>query len=261
MLLYGRNRVGKTTFACDFPKPLLLVSLEPSPTGGAKSIKKIPGIKVLRYPDELKSSEDISLLPSQLKGSDYKTVVVDSGSSFDEILLAEICGWETTADLIAFGPNKPGAKVTTDQYTERSEKFRKIIRGYLNLRMHVVIICNEKDHNPPEGRKSSFAKGAQSESFFGAATGSGVARWLQDSCDVVCQLLMDKEYVTKIGKVGGKDTPYTEETGNFVRKLRTKYHPNYAAGLRSEYGDDGVPEFVDRPKFSDVLKIVKEGKK
>ena len=48
ILLYGQNRVGKTWLACEAEKPLLLLSLEPSQSGGAETVRKVPGIKMLR---------------------------------------------------------------------------------------------------------------------------------------------------------------------------------------------------------------------
>lgn len=258
LLLYGRNRVGKTTLACEFPKPLLLLSMEPTPTGGAKSVKKVPGVKILRYRTDFHHSDEVRELASAIPGSDYKTVVIDSGTSLDEIILAEVCGWDETANMLAVGKTRPGNKVTMDEYTERSERIRKVLRKYLDLNVHVVITANEKDHNPPESRKSAFAKGIQAESFFAAAMGGGSVRWLQDGCEV-CQLYIDKETVKKSVTVGKTTTTYDEETGRLIRKLRTKYHPNYSAGLRSE-NRDSVPEYVDEPTFDKIRRIIQGAK-
>src|SRR4051812_43063323 len=50
MLLYGTNGVGKTTLACQFEKPLALVSVEPGGNaGGAKSVKRIEGGTHFRF--------------------------------------------------------------------------------------------------------------------------------------------------------------------------------------------------------------------
>ena len=161
MILYGRNRIGKTTLACQFPKPLLLVSIEPSRTGGARSVRKVPGVKVLRYnkdDGDLRDTADIMKLGQELlTDQTYKTVVLDSGTSLDEIMLAEVCGWNQTADLLKWG------KVSQDQYMERTERVRKVLRPYLDFPRHLVVVCNEKDHNPPEGRKGSLTRGMQAE--------------------------------------------------------------------------------------------------
>lgn len=251
MLLYGKNRVGKSTLACQFPKPLLLVAVEPTKTGGARSVARMPGVKLLR----LKDSAGVITLAEELSESNpFQTVVIDSGTSLEEIILAEVCGWDQTANLLRWG------RVTMDQYMERSDRVRAALRPYLSLTCHVVIAANEKDHNPPEGRKNALATGPQAESFFAAAMGGATARWLQDGCDYVCQLLVEKETrevktKVQVGKVMSEEVSRVE-TGRVIRRLRTQMHPNFAAGIRSPTPDK-VPEFVDEPTFAKILKVAR----
>lgn len=239
LLLYGRNRIGKTTLACEFPKPLALISLEAVKSGGARSVKNVTGITHFM----LRASEKVERIGHQLRYEKhhFQSVVIDSGTALDEIILAEICGWEQTAEMLRWG------KVSQDQYTERSERMRKVLRDFLELPIHLVIVCNEKDHNPPEGKRNALVRGVQTESFFAAAMGGGTTRWVQDGCEV-CQLYMEKEVVKRKRTVGqgrlAKEVVIEEETGRNVRRLRTAYHPNFSAGFRGEYRDD-VPEFVE----------------
>jgi hypothetical protein len=256
LLLYGRNRIGKTTLACTFPKPLLLVSIEPTRTGGARSVKKVPGVKYLRLETV---SRFVELSAELMDDASFKTVVIDSATSLEAVVLAEICGWEKTAELIAVGHTRPGAKVTSDQYVERSERMRKIVRPYLDFPRHLVVTANEKDHNPPEGRKSALSRGLQTESFFAAALGAGTTLWLQDGCDHIGQLYMDKEVRVRENKVGSETILTEEETGRLVRRLRTSYHPNYAAGFRSE-NPECVPEYIDDPTYEKIAAVVRGDK-
>src|SRR5690348_9959411 len=51
--LYGRNRIGKTVTACEGRKRICLLSIEPSPTGGALSVTETEGIvtyRIAAYP-------------------------------------------------------------------------------------------------------------------------------------------------------------------------------------------------------------------
>lgn len=242
LLLYGRNRIGKTTFACKFPKPLLLMSLEPTTTGGAKSVAKEPGVEWV----SLKKSEDIARFAERLqKPSHFKSVVLDSVSSWEKIVLQEIRGDATPLEMLRFG------KVSQDEYTLRSEKMRDAIAPFLALPQHVVIIANEKDHSKQENgeRRSAVVTIMQERSFFSADTGGGLARWLQDASDFVCQMFMDKEYKAVEVELNGIKETTLEETGRLIRRLRLKYHPNYAAGPRApsdpEWRDKELPEFID----------------
>lgn len=260
-LIYGRNRIGKTTLACQFPKPLALIAVEHTQTGGAISVKKIPGITVYRY----KTSEQVKTLGERLHSDKtFQSVVVDSGTSLDEIMLAEVCGWDSPTVMNRF------KKVTEDEYTERSERMRKVLRTFLDLETkHVLILANEKDHNPPKGKevpRNALVRMAQSESFFAAAMGAGTTRWTMDGCNCVCQMYMEKEIVLRKRVLGKKGTPtYKEietpyETGRFVRRLRMQYHPNYAAGVRSA-DPMNVPEYVEgetpEELYNNLMAVVK----
>lgn len=252
MLLYGKNGVGKTTFACEFPKPLALISVEAAgKTGGARSVKRVEGGTHFRF----KQSEKVMELGNRLRGgpNPFATVVLDSGTSLDEIILAEVCGWDETANMNRWG------KVSMDEYAERSERMRKVLRPFLDLECDVVLICNEKDHNSQEGsRKSAMVRSLHTESFFAPAMGGGTARWTMDGCDYVCQLFIDKEIVIRKRSVGKEGTASYKvltsevETGKFVRRLRTSYHPNFAARVRSE-SSETVPEFIEANTASEMF--------
>lgn len=248
MILYGRNRIGKTTLACQFPKPMLLISTEPAQTGGAKSVKRIPGIDcvVLNTPAAV---DDLEKLGHELRAvNTYKSVVFDSATSLEEIVLAKICGWDETANMLSWGV------VSQDQYRERSSYVRKILRLYLDLKCNVIVTANEKDHNSrEEAKRKPLLATVYDESYFAPAMGGATVRWASDCSDYICQLYIEKE--TKTVKtevmvpVPGK--PPTKkikeeqvETGNFVRRLRLRYHPNFSAGIRGE-DPDSIPEYVE----------------
>lgn len=260
MLLYGRNRTGKTTLACTFPKPLLLISVEPALTGGARSVRNVPGVSWIRVhptdPDaDLRTSDELEQLGKELRADPavggYKTVVIDSGTSLDEIVLAEICAWDEPAVMLAVGHTRPGSKVSGDQYTERSERSRRVLRPFMELKCHLVVTANEKDHNPQEGRKSTLTRGPHTESFYAAAMGGGTVKWLQDAMEI-CQLFVDQERVEQDVPDGtGGTVRMSVETGRTVRRLRCLYHPNYAAGFRAPLGSE-VPEFIDSPDWTKI---------
>lgn len=262
MLLYGKNGTGKTSLSCKlFPKPALLISCEPTKTGGANSVKNVQGLKhVIVQTVERVESLGKELEALYRKGErPFESVHFDSGTSLDEIVLAKICGWSQTADMLRFG------KVNQDQYTERSEEMRRLLRPYLELPCHMTLICNEKDHNPSESRKSAVLKQQRDitdESFFGPAMGGGTARWAMDSCDWVCQLYVDKEIKSTKREVGeGKNKKTLEthvETGKIVRRLRLKYHMNFYSRVRGPE-PDMVPEYLEDPKWADIEKVAKGG--
>lgn len=245
VLLYGRNRIGKTTWACQFPKPLLLISMETTESGGAESVSKTPGIQWLKVDDTATLTGAAAELTAG--GHGFKSVVIDGPTALEQIVLMELMGWDKPAELLRVGKSSP---VGTDNYTERSERMRKLLRPFFDLsgKMDVVMVCNEKDHNPAENRKNSFAKEMQQGSYFSAATGAGTALWLMNGAGYIVQMTMDSEKkVEEIELIVGQPKQRIEtETGRLVRRLRLGYHPNYAAGARVDFDlNKPLPDFID----------------
>lgn len=247
IVIYGGNRVGKTTLACQFPKPLLLVSMEPNRTGGAMSVRKVAGVDYLRLKEKGKI---VRLAQELVTDTKYKTVVLDSVTSLQDIVLMSIMNLSEMPEQLNWG------SVTRDQYRDRSEQTRECLRPFLNLSKHVVLLGKEKDHNPPDKEKPEMLRGFTQESFIGTELGGATVGWLHDACDYICRLSIDKEVKEKTIKVGTGTVTRAEETGKLIRRLRTSYHPNYAAGFRSA-NPDAVPEFIEEPTFDKIWKVIK----
>lgn len=264
MVLYGQNRVGKTTLACQFPKPLLLVSYEPTRSGGASSVRKVPGISFLRLTKEI----DALQLASELKGSlPFKSMVLDTVTSMQDMVLKDILGLDELPAQASF------RGVSTDQYRERSEKTKELLRLFLDLPCHTVCCAKEKDHQPPKGddqwtgygrRKASLGTiggdlELKVESFFAADLGSATAGWLHDACDYIGRLYLDKERrkVSRTEMIAGKEETeeHEIETGRVVRRLQTMYHPNFAAGFRS-CNPASVPPYIEEPTWDKIKKVI-----
>lgn len=278
--IYGRNGVGKTTFACQGKKPLALISVEPAPTGGARSVKHLPDITVYQvaarvlndpttgYLESLKGSEKVLAIAAALKEAfasgqrPFETVVIDGVTSWNDVILSEIMklDYEQMPAVLGLG------KVNVDQYTERGERLIRYLRPLMDLPCDVTVIGQEKDHNPPKdttttksGKEYSRPSQtrfmsdahpmAQERSFFSLAVGDTQAKWIQDACDFVMQLYDDDEYrEEKLPDVNYNGTIIPGQvqvvpTGRRVKRLRCTYHPNYAARFREDYKN--VPEYIE----------------
>ncbi len=253
MVIYGANRVGKTTLACQFPKPLLLISFEPNRTGGALSVRKVPGVKYVR----ITSSRQALQLAEELKNDRvYKTHVLDTATSYQDIILQELMNLSAVPEQLDWGT------VSRDIYRERSEKTREALRPFLNLPVHTVVCAKEKDHNPPDKEKPKILRGLQLESYLAADLGGATVGWLHDCCDYIGRLYLDKEIKVRKykTKVAGKEVEREEEieTGKIVRRLRTMYHTNVAAGFRS-CDPERVPEYIEDPTWEKIEAVIRGG--
>jgi len=262
LVIYGQNRTGKTWLACQFPKPLLLVSFEPNKTGGAKTVAKVPGITLMR----IKTMEKALRLAQELKdgemewnGITFKTVVLDSATSYQDIILQDILDLPEVPEQLNWG------MVSRDQYRQRSEQTKEALRPFLNMDCHTVITAKERDHNPPDKEKPEMLRGFQLESYIASDLGGQTVGWLHDACDYICRLYLAKEVLTETkevpipGKAGKTRTLTTSrETGKIVRRLRTLYSPNYAAGFRTST-PSVIPEYIESPTF-ELIKMLIDGK-
>ena len=248
--IYGRNRSGKTTMACMFPKPLLLVSFEPDENGGALSVNDMKDVSLIR----LNNSNHAVLLANQLaKSNKFKTVVIDTVTSLQDIALVEMMRAKglLVPEVLSFGIVPDG------MYQDRAAKLRETLRPYLELNnCFLVVLAQEKDHNAVEDRsgKTKILHTMQQGSFMAPALGATNAQWLQDHTGYVMQLYEDEvtEEITTppiVSPQGIQISPATKQivgTGKRARHLRLLYHPNFAGGGRWSY-NRSTPEFVTAP--------------
>ena len=260
--VYGPNRVGKTTLACTFPKPLLLVSVEPDRTGGADSVKGVEGVSLVQPA----TVDEFRQLAGELTagGHGFVGVVVDSATSLADMVLRKLLGLEDDPTMIKYG------QVSRQTYMDRAEETRNLLRPFMNLPLDVVVTAKEKDHNPEkgDGAKPKIVHGkfaeARIESFFSFdAAGSGTAGWLADCCGLIGRLYVDKEVKAHpvllngkpvVDKETGEPKVRYEETGRYVRRLLTQLHPNFAAGVRGR--PENVPPYIEEPTYEKIRAVI-----
>lgn len=275
--IYGRNRIGKSTLAVQFPKPLLYMACEPTENGGTDSIIGTEGVDIVvislkkrvdpttRLLEEYSGRSKALNIAIQLQemydrtGSCYYNSVAVDSTALQEIVLAEIMGWDEVDKILAWG------SVGRERYMERADKTREVLRAIAALPTDTIFVAQEKDHNPPKGDEagpSKVIKPAQEKSFMAANLGGSTVEWLHDACGFICQLYMEAETKTETSfvEVAGerKSEEITTQTGRFVRRLRTAYHPNYAAGVRTPR-PDVVPEYIEaetpQQMYEDLVRI------
>ena len=251
MVLYGINRVGKTTLACQFPKPLLLISFEPGTSGGSASVRKVQGVHFVRI---TKKADAIALARELRTDKVYKTHVLDTCTSLQDSILQELMGLE---DAPAVQLN--WGTVPEDYYRERSEQAKEVMRFFRDLPAHTVFVAQEKDHNPVKEERNRLVRGPRLESFFAADLGSATVKWMHDACDYVGRLYLAPEVketvVERVVNGVKKQFKNQVETGKWVRRLQTMFTPPFFAGFRSAT-PGMVPEFIHEPTFEKILKVI-----
>jgi len=137
MALYGRAGVGKTVFGSTLPAPLILAA-----ESGALSIRdKIadpewPG-KVI----DIKTYDDV-LLALEFCRKDtkrrFKSVVIDSISELQRKYMDYLMDTNQTNTM------------SLDMYGQCTTEMRRLVREFVELKMHVLVICGVRDDKDEE---------------------------------------------------------------------------------------------------------------
>lgn len=257
LCIYGRNRSGKTTLAAQFKKPILFISTEPDTNGGADSIADIEGISLIRITppnkrlknDKIHGSSKLIAIANELsQNNPFATIVLDTVTSLQDLILVELLGLDKVPEL--------NRNVGKETYQYRAEKWRETVRPIIDLdNCNVVILAQEKDHNPPTddfGGKRKILGTMQQGSFIAPSVGSTNAQWLIDACGYIIQIyddcLKEEVLLPQMDSEGKQLPPIIQylPTNKRQRHLRLLYHPNFAAGGRMTYDKD-MPEYVTAP--------------
>lgn len=237
--VYGRSGTGKTTFACTFPKPLLLVGAE----DGTRSVHNVRGVDFVR----LQETEELRSIAEFLQSSEskYKTVVLDSASSLQDMVLKELLGLEELPPQGSWG------MASREAWTQCALKTKEWMRVLLQLQAHVVITAQEREFNVENDSDLLMP-------YVASALTPSVTGWLNPACDYITQTFIRESFTTKATKVGDKTIKRREKTGAVEYCLRTGPDPVYTTKFRLPKGKE-LPLAVVDPTYSKLERLI-EGK-
>lgn len=243
MCLYGRGKTGKTSLACTFPKPLLLVGTE----DGTKSVRSFKGVDFLR----LASSSQVDEV-AQAITDHYKTVVLDTAGGMQDMILKEILG------LDDIPMEKSWGMAARDQWqscgVQTKERLRSLLDQADNSGINVIIVAHERNFNDEGGSDLIFPT-------VGAALTPSTAGWLNGACDYLCQTFLREQTTVKAVKVAGKEgATMVQRTGRVEYCLRIGPHPVYMTGFRRVHVDGEVmPDVLVNPSYERILEVIDQG--
>lgn len=141
---YGKPGSGKTTLACTFPKPLLLIDMKDEK--GYLIAKKIKGVTVVRA----KSVEDLYTIYWYLKDNPgkFKTVVLDTVTAGQALFLEDLRQRKK--------PNLEKSKIgnwgtmSKQDWGEISQSYGPLLIDFRDLNCNTVYLSQERTFNMGE---------------------------------------------------------------------------------------------------------------
>lgn len=141
---YGKPGSGKTTLACTFPKPLLLIDMKDEK--GYLIAKKIKGVTVVRA----KSVEDLYTIYWHLKDNPgkFKTVVLDTVTAGQALFLEDLRQRKK--------PNLEKSKIgnwgtmSKQDWGEISQSYGPLLIDFRDLNCNTVYLSQERTFNMGE---------------------------------------------------------------------------------------------------------------
>lgn len=236
MNVYGRSGTGKTTFACTFPKPLLLIGAE----DGTRSVHNVDGVDFVR----LRESGELTDLVVYARDN-YKTTVLDTASSLQDMVLKEILGIDELPAQRNWGMAKQ------QQWGQCALETKERLRSLLDLPCNVVIVAQEREFNTDSESDLLIP-------YVASALTPSVVGWLNPACDYICQTLIRQRMVTKRTKLKGKVIE-TQQPGKGVEYcVRVAPSAVYTTKFRAPKGFT-LPEMLVDPDYETVQRLITEG--
>ena len=239
MNVYGHSGTGKTTFACTFPKPLLLIGTE----DGTRSVHNLgkQGVDFVR----LNQSDELAELVAHVRDGDYyQTVVLDTATMLQDMVLTEILGLKESLVQKSWGVAKQ------QDWGQCALQMKEHLRRLLDLPVNVVILAQEREFNNDTDSEVI-------EPFVASALTPSVVGFLNPACDYICQMYRRNKTEEKTSKIGKKEVTTKRRLKEVEYCLRTGPDATYATKFRVPKGTP-LPEAVVDPDYDTVVSIIGE---
>lgn len=239
--LYGRSGTGKTTFACTFPKRILLLDIRDEGTDSVSDVEGVDAVEI----DEWTQVEDQYWWLKDNPGV-YKTVIIDTISQMQELAIQEVIGergrkGKRAGDWGSMTRQDFGA--VTNQLNEWIINFRNLTKDDYN----VVFIAQDRVFNVDD---EGASEDDQILPEVGPALMPSVAKKLNAAVSVIGNTFIGEKLIKK--EVGGKKKTITR------LEYRLGIGPSsvYTRKIRKPKSIE-VPSYLVDATYDDIQSIIK----
>ena len=228
VLIHGRSGTGKTTLACSFPKPLLLLDIMDQ---GTDSVSDVKGVKVL----EVTHFDDLDAVYWFLRENEgFKTVVLDTVTQLQDLAIQKV------KEMRGVDPEAPMSK---QMWGETSGLMKKVVYNFRDLArehgINVVFIAQ-----PRTIVEETYDEEGQIDPEVGPAVQPAVAKALGAAVKFIIYTYIREVVKQKKGKLKRK----------MEYRARLGPHPYYLTKVRSPKTSK-VPDSIKSCTYEDLMKV------
>lgn len=237
-VFYGRSGTGKTTLACSFPGPGLLLDVKDRGTDSVSDIEGFEGMSIEDW-------DDFEMVYYYLKKNRkrYKTVIIDTMSQLQELAIKKVLT-DNKKDSARAGH---WGTMTKKEWGETSGLLKDWIINYRDLNdigIEVVFIAQDRTFNKEEDDES------QLDPEIGPRLMPSVASHLNAAVHVVGNTFIKTKTVVK--EVKGKKI----ESEKKIYCLRVGPNPVYITKVRKPKSII-VPDVISNPDYDSIIETIK----
>lgn len=245
--IYGYSGTGKTTLAATYPKPLLLIGAE----DGTRSIHNVKGVEFIRLKSTLELTDIINHVKQSRK---YETVVLDTATSLQAMVIAEIKGMDELPTQLSWG------FATREEWGQCALQTKEWLNHLLKLAenniCHTLILAQERGFN----KKNDNEQGADSDVFAPkvmASVSESTVGWLNPACDYVVQTYITTKMIRKeLPSMKGVKQFKMVPSDEVEYRLRTRAHEFYLIKFRVPKGHKAPPYIAD-PDYDKIQAVIR----
>jgi hypothetical protein len=233
ILVYGRNKKGKTRFAASAPDVLIL-----DPESGTEGLTKTnPNV----WPVDSWQEFDDAYQFLKLDKHPYKWVCVDGLTRFSNMSLRFVMGMEEERDL----SRKPGM-VQKQDYGKSGELLKGMLWNFHSLNMGVIYTAQERAMEIEDDPDTEDGDAEAVSMMYVPDLPKGARSAVNSIVDVIGRI-----YTVRL------DHPQKEDVKVVQRRLWLAPHVAYDTGYRSDYT---LPDYLKGPTVPKLVQLLREGK-
>lgn len=239
--IYGHSGKGKTTLACSFPKPLLLIRAE----DGRRSVYNVAGVDDVAV---VSTQELRHLIQYQKDNNKYKTLVLDSVTAYSDIVLKEVLQVSVLPAQLAWGT------ATQSQWGDVALGVKDSLapypgNGMFSLDCNVVITGLEREFNN-EGTSTVL------QPYVGIGLTPSAAGWVHKEAHYLVRCFTREKMKSIETKVANQTVVTEQATGIMEYCLQIGTHPTYLTKYQVPRGTQ-LPAVMVDPTYEKMAALIK----